>query len=159
MASKNRVELVGNVVADPEIRHNPTGGAFGSLRIATTDRWFDKKSNEWKESTDYHRVVFQGKLAEYAEKYIRKGRLMMIDGKLKTRKFLGRDGGDQYITEVLVISYEGFQLLDKKPAASDSQPQGNRPANKPSESNDHASQDGGPPSSFPFDDQGDDLHY
>jgi len=158
MASKNFVQLIGNVVADPEVRHSPQGGSFGSLRLATKDRWQDRTTGEWKECTDYHRVVFQGAIAEFAEQYVRKGRLMLIEGKLKTRKWVDKDRKEHYTTEVSVFGFEGFQLLDRKPVSNDVPPQGGDKPEKhtPSESSDSRQPSG--PTTFNYDEGDDQMH-
>ena len=100
MASVNRVILVGNLGADPETRYAPSGDAICNIRIATTDTWRDKASGEKREATEWHRVVFFGKLAEIAGQYLKKGRPVYIEGRLQTRKWQDKEGRDQYTTEI-----------------------------------------------------------
>ncbi|WP_341676653.1 single-stranded DNA-binding protein [Niveibacterium sp. SC-1] len=100
MASVNKVILVGNLGADPETRYAPSGDAICNIRIATTDTWRDKASGDRKEATEWHRVVFFGKLAEIAGQYLRKGSQVYVEGSLRTRKWQDKDGRDQYTTEI-----------------------------------------------------------
>ena len=97
----NKVILVGNLGADPETRYTANGGAVTNLRLATSDSWTDRQSNERRERTEWHRVVMFGKLAEIAEQYLRKGRQIYIEGSIQTRKWQGQDGQDRYTTEVV----------------------------------------------------------
>ncbi len=99
MASVNKVILVGNLGADPEIRYLPSGDAVANLRIATTDTWKDK-SGEKQERTEWHRVSMFGKQAEIAGQYLKKGSQVYIEGSLQTRKWQDKDGKDQYSTEI-----------------------------------------------------------
>ena len=100
MASVNKVILVGNLGADPETRYAPSGDAICNIRIATTDSWRDKTSGEKKEATEWHRVVFFGKLAEIAGQYLKKGSQVYVEGSLRTRKWQDKEGRDQYTTEI-----------------------------------------------------------
>lgn len=100
MASLNKVQLIGNLGADPETRYLPNGDAVCNIRLATTESWKDKNSGEKKESTEWHRVVFFRKLAEIAGQYLKKGASVYIEGSIKTRKWQDKDGKDQYTTEI-----------------------------------------------------------
>ena len=97
----NKAILVGNLGADPETRYNTSGGAITNLRIATTESWTDRQSNERREQTEWHRVVMFGRLAEIAEQYLRKGQQVYIEGRIQTRKWQGQDGQDRYSTEIV----------------------------------------------------------
>lgn len=99
MASLNKVELIGNLGKDPELRYMPSGDAVANVSIATTEKWKDKEGNK-KESTEWHRVVFFGKLAEVVGEYLKKGSQIYVEGRLKTRKWQNKDGVDQYTTEI-----------------------------------------------------------
>ncbi|MEW5891956.1 MAG: single-stranded DNA-binding protein [Pseudomonadota bacterium] len=99
MASVNKVILVGNLGADPETRYMPSGDAITTIRLATTDRYKDK-SGERQERTEWHRVVFFGKLAEIAGEYLKKGRSVYIEGSLRTREW-EKDGVKRYTTEIV----------------------------------------------------------
>ena len=108
MASVNKVILVGNLGRDPETRYSPDGAAITNVTIATSDRWKDKASGEMREATEWHRVVFFGRLAEIAGEYLKKGRPVYVEGKLRTRKWTDKDGNDRYTTE---ITAKDFQFL------------------------------------------------
>lgn len=97
----NKAILVGNLGADPETRYSASGGAITNLRIATTDSWTDRQSNERREQTEWHRVVMFGRLAEIAEQYLRKGQQVYVEGRIQTRKWQGQDGQDRYSTEIV----------------------------------------------------------
>src|ERR1019366_6058380 len=98
MASINKVILIGNVGRDPETRFLPSGSAVANISIATTDTWKDKTSGEKKEATEWHRVVFFGRLAEIVGEYLKKGSQVYVEGRLQTRKY-EKDGQDHYSTE------------------------------------------------------------
>lgn len=108
MASVNKVILVGNLGADPEVRYLPSGDAIANIRLATTDRYKDKTSGEMKENTEWHRVVFFGRLAEIVNEYLKKGSAVYIEGRIRTRKWQGQDGQDRYSTEIVA---EQMQML------------------------------------------------
>ena len=103
MASRgiNKVILIGNLGADPEVRYTQSGTAVANLRIATNERWRDRQSGEQQERTEWHRVVLFGKLGEIASEYLRKGSQVYIEGRIQTRKWQGQDGQDRYTTEVV----------------------------------------------------------
>lgn len=100
MASVNKVVLIGNLGADPELRVFSNGDPVCNLRIATTDTWKDKASGEKREATEWHRVVLYRKLAEIASQYLRKGSQVYIEGRIRTRKWQDKDGQDRYTTEI-----------------------------------------------------------
>ncbi|MGR8980902.1 MAG: single-stranded DNA-binding protein [Gammaproteobacteria bacterium] len=97
----NKVILIGNLGADPEVRYMPSGGAVTNISLATTMRWKDKQSGERKETTEWHRVVFFNRLAEIAAEYLKKGSQVYVEGRLQTRKWQGQDGQDRYTTEII----------------------------------------------------------
>lgn len=113
MASKgvNKVILVGNLGQDPEIRYMPNGNAVANVSLATSESWIDKTSGEKKEITEWHRVVFFGKLAEVVGEYAKKGTQMYVEGQLKTRKWQDQQGIERYTTEVVVNVGGTMQLL------------------------------------------------
>jgi single-strand DNA-binding protein len=111
MASLNRVMLIGNLGADPEMRYLPSGDAVANIRIATTESWKDKASGEKKEETEWHRVSFFGKLAEIAGEYLKKGSPVYVEGRIKTRKWQDKDGQDRYSTEVVA---DRMQMLGSR---------------------------------------------
>jgi len=101
MASVNKVIIVGNLGRDPEVRYNPNGVAWCTVGIATTRNWKDKTSGEKVEETEWHRVVFNDRLAEIAGEYLKKGRSVYVEGRLKTRKWTDKDGAEKYTTEII----------------------------------------------------------
>lgn len=113
MANKgiNEVTLVGWSGRDPEIRYLPEGGAVATLSLATAETWKDRQSGEQKEKTEWHRVVIFGKSADIAEKYVRKGSLLYVRGKLHTRKWTGKDNIERHSTEVVVSAGGEMQML------------------------------------------------
>ncbi|PJG58766.1 single-stranded DNA-binding protein [Aeromonas cavernicola] len=118
MASRgiNKVILIGNLGQDPEVRYMPSGGAVTNITLATSETWRDKQTGEQKEKTEWHRVVFMGKLAEFAGEYLRKGSQVYVEGKLQTRKWQDQSGQERYTTEVLVDSFTGvMQMLGGRP--------------------------------------------
>ncbi len=100
MASVNKVIIVGNLGRDPEMRTFPSGDQVANVTIATTDKWKDKQSGEMKEATEWHRVVFNGRLAEIAGQYLRKGSQVYVEGSLRTRKWTDQAGIEKYSTEI-----------------------------------------------------------
>ena len=100
MASLNKVILIGNLGRDPETRYAPSGDAICNLTIATTETWKDKTTGERREATEWHRVVFFGRLAEIAAQYLKKGSQVYVEGRLQTRKWQDKDGQDRYTTEI-----------------------------------------------------------
>jgi single-strand DNA-binding protein len=116
----NKVMLIGNLGADPEVRYMPSGSAVANLRIATSESWRDKTTGEPQERTEWHRVALFGKLAEIAGQYLRKGSKVYIEGKLRTRKWQGQDGQDRYTTEVIVDINGAMQMLDSRGGGGES---------------------------------------
>ncbi|MBS0499102.1 MAG: single-stranded DNA-binding protein, partial [Proteobacteria bacterium] len=114
MASVNKVILVGNLGRDPEMRSFPSGDQVANVTLATTDKWRDKQSGEPREHTEWHRLVFNGKLAEIAGQYLRKGSQIYVEGSIRTRKWQGQDGQDRYSTEVRV---DQMQMLGSRQGA------------------------------------------
>jgi single-strand DNA-binding protein len=114
MSSVNKVILVGNCGKDPEVRRMTSGEPVVSISLATSETWKDKSSGERKEKTEWHRVViFNPHLAEIAEKYIRKGSKLYVEGSLQTRKWTDKDGAEKFSTEVVLQKFRGeLQLLD-----------------------------------------------
>jgi single-strand DNA-binding protein len=100
MASVNKVIIVGNLGRDPEMRSFPNGDQIANVGIATTDKWKDKQTGEMKEATEWHRVTFNGRLAEIAGQYLRKGSQVYIEGSLRTRKWTDKDGAEKFTTEI-----------------------------------------------------------
>lgn len=111
MASVNKVILVGNLGRDPEVRYTPNGAAICNVTIATSRQWKNKDSGERQEETEWHRVVFYDRLAEIAGEYLKKGRSVYVEGRLKTRKWQDKDGVEKYTTEVIA---QEMQLLGSR---------------------------------------------
>lgn len=101
MRGINKVMLIGNAGADPESRNLPNGNAVANLRIATSEQWKDKQTGDKMEKTEWHTLVFFGRLAEVVAEYVRKGQTVYVEGKLQTRKWQDQSGNDRYSTEVV----------------------------------------------------------
>ncbi len=112
--SLNKLQIIGNLGADPDIRILPSGQGVANFRVATTDQWKDK-DGEKQEFTEWHSVAIFGPLSEVAEKYLKKGSKVYIEGSLRTRKWQDKEGADRYTTEVIA---KELIMLDSKPAAS-----------------------------------------
>lgn len=111
MASVNKVILVGNLGRDPETRTFPSGDQVCNVTLATTDKWKDKASGEMKEATEWHRLVFNGRLAEIAAQYLRKGSQIYVEGQIRTRKYQDKDGVEKYATDIRV---DQMQMLGSR---------------------------------------------
>ena len=111
MASVNKVILIGNLGRDPEVRYNPSGTAWCSVGIATTRNWKNRETGERQEETEWHRVVFNDRLAEIAGEYLKKGRPVYVEGRLKTRKWTDKDGVEKTTTEIYA---DQMQLLGSR---------------------------------------------
>jgi len=106
MASVNKVIIVGNLGRDPEMGSFPDGGSICNVTVATSRQWKDKTSGEKQEETEWHRVVFRDRLAEIAGEYLRKGRSVYVEGRLKTRKWQDKDGVEKYTTEIVATEMQ-----------------------------------------------------
>lgn len=107
----NKVILIGNLGADPEMRYMPSGGAVANLTVATSENWKDKQTGENQERTEWHRVVFFNRLAEIVGEYLRKGSKIYIEGSLRTRKWQDQSGVERYTTEIVASE---MQMLDSR---------------------------------------------
>lgn len=107
----NKVILIGNLGADPEIRYTASGTAVANLRLATSEAWKDKQSGDMQERTEWHRLVIFGRTAEVAGEYLKKGSKIYTEGRLRTNKWQGQDGQDRYTTEIVVNE---MQMLDSR---------------------------------------------
>ena len=116
MASVNKVIIIGNVGKDPEVRYNPSGGAWVTLSLATTRNWKNRETGERQEETEWHRVVFNDRLAEIVGEYVKKGRPLYVEGRLKTRKWQDKEGRDTYTTEIIA---QEMQLLGGRDGGGD----------------------------------------
>jgi len=120
--SVNKVILIGNLGADPEVRTFSTGGKVCNLRVATSETWKDKATGERKERTEWHTVaVFQEGLVRIAEQYLRKGSKIYLEGKLQTRKWQDQSGNDRYSTEIVLQGYDGVLTMLDGPNGQDRQ--------------------------------------
>ncbi len=107
----NKVIIVGNLGADPEVRYLPSGSPVANIRVATSEGWKDKQTGEVQERTEWHRIVFFNRLAEIVSEYLRKGSKVYIEGSLRTNKWQDQNGNDRYTTEIVANS---MQMLDSK---------------------------------------------
>ena len=111
----NKAIIVGHLGKDPDVRYTPNGGAVANVTIATTEQWKDKQTGEQQEKTEWHRVVFFGRLGEIAGEYLKKGSQVYVEGRLQTRKWQGNDGQDRYTTEIVANE---MQMLGSRPGGS-----------------------------------------
>ena len=113
--SVNKVILIGNLGRDPEIRKMQSGDSVANLSLATSETWNDRQTGERREKTEWHRVVIFGKLADIAERYLKKGSKVYVEGALQTRKWQDQSGQDKYSTEVVLRGFGGtLVMLDGK---------------------------------------------
>lgn len=110
----NKVILVGNLGRDPEVRYSPNGQAVANITLATSESWKDKNTGDKQERTEWHRVVFFGRLAEIAGEYLKKGMQVYVEGRLQTRKWQDKEGQDRYTTEIVASE---MQMLGSRGGA------------------------------------------
>ena len=123
MAGINKVILVGNLGAKPEVKYASNGNAISNLSVATSESWTDKSSGQKQERTEWHRVSLFGKLADIAGQYLDKGSKVYVEGKLQTRKYTDKDGIERWTTDVVVSGFNGtLQMLDRRDDSSSSAP-------------------------------------
>ena len=108
MASVNKVIIVGNLGRDPEVRNMPSGDSIANIAVATTHRSKDRTTGQQKETTEWHRITFFGRLAEIAGQYLKKGSSVYVEGRLQTRKYTDKDGMERYATDIIA---ENMQML------------------------------------------------
>ncbi len=150
----NKVILIGNLGNDPDIRYTAGGAAVANISLATAESWRDKESGEQQERTEWHRIVFFGRLAEIVGEYLRKGSQVYVEGRLQTRKWQDKEGVDRYSTEIVANE---MQMLGSKSGGSANyesapqQPQSSAPAQKPEAANTSAA--------TPTDDFDDDIPF
>lgn len=156
MASVNKVILLGNLGRDPEVRYAPSGVAMCTLSIATSRAWKEKTSGERQEETEWHRVLLMDRKAEAAGQYLKKGRQVYIEGRLKTRKWTDKDGVEKYTTEIVATEMQfvggredGEAPQQQRPAAQQQQPS----------SEQRRAQAAKPATSTGFDDMEDDIPF
>jgi single-strand DNA-binding protein len=158
MASVNKVILIGNLGRDPEVRYAPSGSAICNVTLATSRQWKDKTSGERQEETEWHRVVFYDRLAEIAGEYLKKGRPVYVEGRLKTRKWTDKDGVEKYTTEIIA---DQMQLLGSREGGGGDDMGGgdgqrSAPASRPAPA---AQRPAAQKSSTGFDDMDDDIPF
>lgn len=121
MSSVNKVILVGNLGRDPEIKHTSAGKAIANMTVATSERWKDKNSGEWKDKTEWHRVVvFNERLVEFVQRSLSKGSKVYIEGALQTRKWTDQSGQEKFSTEIVLQQFRGeLVLLSERTANAD----------------------------------------
>ena len=160
MASINKVIIIGNLGRDPEVRYTPSGAAVCNVSVATTRNWKNRDSGEKQEETEWHRVVFYDRLAEIAGEYLKKGRSVYVEGRLKTRKWQDKDGAEKYTTEIIA---EEMKMLGGREgmgggADDGGEPSGygnrQQPASRPA-----AAAKAAPKSSTGFDNMDDDIPF
>ena len=147
----NKVIIVGNLGRDPEVRYTASGAAVANVTVATTDAWKDKQTGEQQERTEWHRVVFFGRLAEIVGEYLKKGRQIYVEGRLQTRKWEDQQGQERYTTEIVANE---MQMLGGRGDVSDP---GSAPRGEERESAESGA--GGKASSNKFDDFDDDIPF
>lgn len=160
MASVNKVILLGNLGADPEVKSFQNGGKIANMRIATSEHWKDKQTGEKKERTEWHNIVVNGDgLVGVVERYLKKGSKIYVEGQLRTRKWQDKDGNDRYTTEVSIAGMGGkLVMLDgaKSDGSASSSSSGGWSNNWSGGSQGSGGGFGGQPPSKPFDDDLDD---
>ncbi len=142
----NKVILIGNLGRDPEVRRSPSGTGVANVTLATTDTWRDRASGEMQERTEWHRVVFFGKLADIVGEYLRKGSKVYLEGRLQTRKWQDQNGQDRYTTEIVA---NDMQMLDSRGTGGSTEFAGERSAGQQQPAQGF---DGGPDSASDLDD-------
>jgi single-strand DNA-binding protein len=175
MASVNKVIIIGNLGRDPEVRYTPSGSAVCNVSLATTRNWKNRDSGDKVEETEWHRVVFYDRLAEIAGEYLKKGRPVYVEGRLKTRKWQDKEGRDTYTTEIVAEQMQllggreggsgggagpsddggGYAPHDMEPQAQASRPAARAPARAPAPAPRPAPQK----SATGFDDMDDDIPF
>ena len=159
MASVNKVIIIGNLGRDPEVRYTPNGSAVCNIGVATTRTWKSKDSGDKVEETEWHRVVFYDRLAEIAGEYLKKGRSVYVEGRLKTRKWQDKDGAEKYTTEIIA---EEMKMLGGREGMGGGADEGAgggyserpQPASRPA-----AAAKAAPKSSTGFDNMDDDIPF
>ena len=168
MASVNKVIIVGNLGKDPEVRYLPSGSAICNITVATSRQWKDKTSGERQEETEWHRITFFDRMAEIAGEYLKKGRSVYVEGRLKTRKYTDKDGMEKYSTEIVASD---MQLLGSRNGGAggmdaggdmggaESRPQRSAPAARPASTPAARPAPAASKSSSGFDDMDDDIPF
>ena len=154
MSGINKVILIGNVGNDPDIRYANNGSAIANVSLATSENWKDKTSGERQTRTEWHRVVFFGRIAEVVNEYVRKGSKLYIEGKLQTRKWTDQNNNERYSTEVVVDVSGTMQMLDSRQdrgsySADNAYANTNSPSNQPPPSANSSTQQAPTPNPTP----------
>ncbi|WP_368644366.1 single-stranded DNA-binding protein [Castellaniella ginsengisoli] len=158
MASVNKVIIIGNLGRDPEVRYSADGAAICNASIATMTQWKDKATGEKREETEWHRVVFYNRLAEIAGEYLKKGRSVYIEGRLKTRKWQDKEtGADRYSTEIVADQMQMLGGREGGPAAGDDVGQDGPKTSKPAQSRKRSGRGAAPAAQPAASDQADDM--
>jgi len=159
MASVNKVILIGNLGKDPEVRYAPSGSAICNITVATSRQWKDKTTGEKQEETEWHRVTFFDRLAEVAGEYLKKGKSVYIEGRLKTRKWTDKEGVERYSTDILADEMK--MLGSREGLGGDDAASGQRsaPAARPAGARPAAGAAGAPKSATGFDNMDDDIPF
>jgi single-strand DNA-binding protein len=157
MASVNKVIIIGNLGKDPEVRYLPSGSAICNITVATSRQWKDKTSGERQEETEWHRITFFDRMAEIAGEYLKKGKPVYVEGRLKTRKYTDKDGVEKYATDIVATE---MQLLGSREGMGEGDTGGggqrSAPASRPQAA---ASKPAAAKSSTGFDDMDDDIPF
>lgn len=160
MAAINKVILIGNLGKDPEVRYTPNGNAICNVSVATTRTWKDKNSGEKQEETEWHRVVFYDRLAEIAGEYLKKGRPIYVEGRLKTRKWQNKENQDVYTTEIIANEMQMLGGREGMGGGDESGSNyGSRPAAAPAPASRPAASKSLDKPSTGFDDMDDDIPF
>ena len=130
--SINKVILIGNLGANPEVRTTQTGSKVVSFSLATSKSWTDRTSGERKERTEWHRVVVFEQIADIAERFLTKGLKVYVEGQLRTRKWTDQDGQEHYVTEVVLPRFKGEMTMLSRPASGDTSGAGHAPQRRDS---------------------------
>jgi len=134
MAGINKVILIGNLGADPEVRYSAEGTAVAKLSVATTEGWKNKQTGQWEDKTEWHRVTYFARQAEVCGEYLRKGSKVYVEGSLRTNKWQDQNGQDRYTTEVVGRTMQMLDAKGGKPAAMPEAPAAMQSAPAPQES-------------------------
>jgi single-strand DNA-binding protein len=160
MASVNKVIIIGNLGKDPEVRYLPSGSAICNITVATSRQWKDKTSGERQEETEWHRITFFDRMAEIAGEYLKKGRPVYVEGRLKTRKYTDKDGVEKYATDIVATE---MQLLGGREGGSgggdEGAGMGNAPRSAPAAAARPAPSKPAAKSATGFDDMDDDIPF
>jgi single-strand DNA-binding protein len=161
MASVNKVIIIGNLGKDPEVRYLPSGSAICNITVATSRQWKDKTSGERQEETEWHRITFFDRMAEIAGEYLKKGRPVYVEGRLKTRKYTDKDGVEKYATDIVATE---MQLLGGREGgggggSDDGGGMGNAPRSAPAAAPRQAPSKPAAKSATGFDDMDDDIPF